>query len=965
MEGSSQRLPNDLTARLSSGSPLMLVGRSSADPSPQAYRSAVKNLESAVEHLGHRGLDLTEHLPERSQLLRALQQAQPRTTADKEGRSIRSRFAVVDLRPASHTIVFLSAGTASRLDANRIQPFVRELARTVDRYEPVGVWGLRVDRWTRDAWALGPFVLSAREHGTWLGDSHRGWRQPESVESILLFFDATMAEETAKKLPEQTRNGMARETSPAMVDGRAWFGAGLPPPPGFGFARLRDEQGVSRGRGLIYLDDDAHRPASETLTEGGSKIYGPDGSPVDQVANVKWALSTLGRPGWSRTRVGQELVRRQFSHVGYRRQKGRLDAAVAAGPKHLAAICDVILDHLEVYFTGCWTVKLGVEGVEDLEIDNMFPADGPWLTFADYKRLAELKHYREVTPHAKMTLAGLKVTHNGIPAMLVSGGQSGHTWFGQGEYYRFGQLGRDEYASRVIVPGSLPVSHKAIAGSVLDALTDSTDVDLAIVRPAEAEPSADEVQLHEALEQLAREQIELENHQRGLNLRLSETHQGQPVLSGQAARAVNDDYNTVSGNLADVERRMAEAKRQLESIEASAADEADNLQLLLHVAAVLRDPQDRSLTHVIEAAVRELHFESETTTRLGRQLKTVRWRGVMVWGDGEFEAVIPIQGEERTGKALVAEQRVDAFIASMGAGTPFDLADVPQRPLLKGEVAARLAAAADLPLCCAYSTMRCDDPAILRVAMAAVYNQPDTPTDDLADQLSISPMLVDRIREVHRQPRGRVVWRWPSGFKRVATYVEAAMRADGELGRHERTPEVGPVRRYLYMLEHSDYAADWRFTVEAAELLPCAWCGARTRTPMDIPEPVGAVCLECRRDRAGLIWPADPYDRYVGESQRWRSAGQPIREVPAPVIACPGGSITLREQRTSRGPSAFSVEEIEAITDDYRNLDVRLGGAHGLLQRHAIKQQELYAILDAAGVPRRRVLASEYRRTQP
>ena len=42
---------------------------------------------------------------------------------------------------------------------------------------------------------------------------------------------------------------------------------------------------------------------------------------------------------------------------------------------------------------------------------------------------------------------------------------------------------------------------------------------------------------------------------------------------------------------------------------------------------------------------------------------------------------------------------------------------------------------------------------------------------------------------------------------------------------------------------------------------------------MTIPEPVGAVCLECRRDAVGLVWPADPYDRYVAHPDMWAAHG--------------------------------------------------------------------------------------------
>ncbi len=43
--------------------------------------------------------------------------------------------------------------------------------------------------------------------------------------------------------------------------------------------------------------------------------------------------------------------------------------------------------------------------------------------------------------------------------------------------------------------------------------------------------------------------------------------------------------------------------------------------------------------------------------------------------------------------------------------------------------------------------------------------------------------------------------------------------------------------------------------------------------PLEIAEPAGAVCLDCRKDEAGLVWPAKDYDRFIARPELWKQHG--------------------------------------------------------------------------------------------
>jgi hypothetical protein len=45
---------------------------------------------------------------------------------------------------------------------------------------------------------------------------------------------------------------------------------------------------------------------------------------------------------------------------------------------------------------------------------------------------------------------------------------------------------------------------------------------------------------------------------------------------------------------------------------------------------------------------------------------------------------------------------------------------------------------------------------------------------------------------------------------------------------------------------------------------------------MLIPEPTGLVCLDCRTDEAGLVWPAATYAQFTSAADLWEITSEAV-----------------------------------------------------------------------------------------
>jgi hypothetical protein len=105
----------------------------------------------------------------------------------------------------------------------------------------------------------------------------------------------------------------------------------------------------------------------------------------------------------------------------------------------------------------------------------------------------------------------------------------------------------------------------------------------------------------------------------------------------------------------------------------------------------------------------------------------------------------------------------------------------------------------------------------------------------------------------------------------TAAYASASCH-DGVAQLHDITAWAGDKRAQLTVVaRQADDNLELLYGV-GYRIPPCAHCGSHQLAPMRIWEPSGPVCLDCRHDRIGLIWPADPYDTYLTDHGVWALA---------------------------------------------------------------------------------------------
>ncbi|QWZ09743.1 hypothetical protein KRR39_08395 [Nocardioides panacis] len=106
----------------------------------------------------------------------------------------------------------------------------------------------------------------------------------------------------------------------------------------------------------------------------------------------------------------------------------------------------------------------------------------------------------------------------------------------------------------------------------------------------------------------------------------------------------------------------------------------------------------------------------------------------------------------------------------------------------------------------------------------------------------------------------RPAWLHPASPRAAGCYPAAGRT--GFLG-FDRLPVPEEHRDdFRRWLKRSRFAQDWQLTPDGLRLRTCEFCGHHRLSPSRLREVSGAICSRCRRDRAGVPWPAVPYDAY-------------------------------------------------------------------------------------------------------
>ena len=875
----------DLADAYAKGGWIVVGTRNSTNIGAKGREQAVKDLNRAAEGLAGAGLDIRPFLPSAKEMERRLASASKQKSVDGQGRTFTNSFVEMVI-PECRVIVLLSTGTARKLDGDGLQPFVARLTQIITRQNTVAVFCKRIDRLSRNAWALAT-AMSALHDG-WVGDTVYGFRRVSGIESILIFFNAQQGEMEAETLSVKSRNGRVDATGTKMVDGQVRIGVSTTPPAGFGRVRLRTDVG-SAGGCVLYLDDERWRPERSKVAYGLAE--GVDSSkPASQVENVRFALRHLGLPGWGQSRVAKQLAARGFSTVGYRQTRGA--SATFPADRRADVVLKSILSNLDVYESGRLNIVIDEAASIVVTIDGCIPPDGPWATPADFKRirryLAEGGMRFDGT--VRLVLTGLRLTANGVASKLVTADRKPRTE--PPKSYRIEIA--DEVGGRTMPLEAPHVDAAALNDAVAKALIAAADQLIEFV-PVSVDPSDRQ---HELTRELGVKKVELahlEERSRDLKERVinSAGLAGTAILAELAAdyeEIVTTAIPNVTADIASLEASIDEEDRstRLDSSDLQAA-------AMAHLLASLRDPRDTTYRRLLKGAL----VDSTLTVapRLGGGHDFTFASSLRIRED-DATATIPVEASWVQGQP--EGPGVRQVLDALAKGTPYRDLEVSAPDSLLTEICQHLGVERKD---CIF--LNVTDPRVLRVGMAVLHGREGRSDAELASALDVPEALVRRVARLWTAPKRSAHW---LSTARTCVYgvIHAHLSAADGVADDETLAAAGisvvsaktALKRFddVVRVEHG-----WKIT-------PCRWCGDARRAVSRLHEVDSSICLGCRRDRAGVEWPADPYDGYLVDLDAFISADLVTKRLAIETAPARWKARVKRPMSSPDSPEATEVE---------------------------------------------------------
>lgn len=298
----------------------------------------------------------------------------------------------------------------------------------------------------------------------------------------------------------------------------------------------------------------------------------------------------------------------------------------------------------------------------------------------------------------------------------------------------------------------------------------------------------------------------------------------------------------------------------------AAAGRSDDLLRLL---ASLRDPHDLTWSGLWLSAIANFEVETELVRRAGHTTDICRWHGKIVFSELSDRWAIPFAGEHRAGSGTRVSDRVDRLVDELLSGHAFEETSIQRSASLKCELAARFGVAGRT-----FLLGSCRDPRIIRAASRILLDR-SMSDEDAAAELGEEVAFVRRIRSVYLDDgRRSAVWLLRDQLQLAAWHVLAS-NSGGVVTLSDMSGYSSSRKAALSALMNSTQSGQWTRLGQRQgyRLESCRFCGSLRRAPMRIPEPVGLVCLDCRRDEMGLCWPADPYDGWRCGADLWAATG--------------------------------------------------------------------------------------------
>lgn len=426
--------PTDLAEALRAGRPLLLQARYSTPSGSTAYTAVADNLRRICKQLAASGVfpNLDRLVPDTRELSQALRgSTDVDLSREASGTKFANRYLSFASRHCASVWLHLSCGSGYKIDDATIhQPAVKRAAESVRAINPAAVCAAEISRWSREPYALHPWIyelerVADRNDGVCFvsrnGEVPRRWEQ--NLRHVF-FYEAEAAGQEARLMRQRTSAAVRARFPIVAVDGVAAYPISQAPPPPLATAWRRTADAPGRGEHIVFPDCPAARALLGPGVYGAPEVLGPDGTPVDQVALVRFYLCHRGLPDWPAKRLALHMAVGNFSSEGLRHQRGSLSASWADRPlsRHDRwAILDSIERNLDFLADGVLWLRLGDRGTPE-PIRGLLPPDG--LGYASPADLARLRDLREThrTGHTRArryTFGNLPVTANRATVRLI------------------------------------------------------------------------------------------------------------------------------------------------------------------------------------------------------------------------------------------------------------------------------------------------------------------------------------------------------------------------------------------------------------------------------------------------------------------------------------------------------------------------------------------------------------------
>ena len=834
---------------------LIILGGRNSSTGSRAYEYAALDLICAADELAQlHGIDIRSVLPSSDEIIEDLRAAPEQRLARFGGEGVvKHRWVIYDFSDTAGVIAVVCAGSGRQSDLEGRQPWVQVLTKLVEEHEPALVYVKELHRLARVTWAAGPLMSLLQLLGSWLG-SEKGVVRVADESSMMIFFELTFASQQATKFTPESRRGMELRTDDAMVAGRANVGFGHTLPAGLARVRMR----ASRGKppSMIYLDGPQFRPGFKEVVSGLSEALDADGQPADQVAAVQHLLATAYLDRDWRPMDGVRALRARGFSTDMLRQLNGLDATARdATDSSVLGSINSILDRLEFYESGVLAAPLGISGIDDIVLTGCMPPGG-WARPEDFVRIRRERGKRKSRRHFRFTLTGLPV-HFDEEACVLRARPAAWEKDAVDDRPMYHLQPRDPEIRRK----RARIPHEEFAKFYADGISRAFETALRLFN-TESVSSPELRRLHAVRSDLQRQQSGLLADAEQLLNRIAET-------SGAASRALEERYNN------EVDPKLEAAKAELEIVDAKASIERNRMasdakpvaaDQLLHLVGELGDASSGDFRTLLLESTRDVRYERERTVVRGAVRVDHRLTGVLRVGAGEDVVDIPLEHWWAEGSLTEADDRAAELLAEIRAGVPLCAANVRNRPVAVRALADLLGVPSESLL-----LKRIRDGRISRAVLEIVLQRDGRSPAMLAEALDEPAEFVERIIEVYADPPPR----WVLGSARYLTALYAsAAHNDGLAKLSDIAAWAGDKRARLSIVVRA-HGGDLELVYGVGyRVPPCTFCSCQRLLPMRIAEPVGVVCSQCRRDRRGLVWPADPYDRYLADPGVWALADQ-------------------------------------------------------------------------------------------